>query len=243
MSDEYYETETGLADDFEFAITDAAFLKSAEVKNGEQLFLSLTGDTDEYGEYEVRILCGPGWDSLDGGKTAKHESGKPKRWNANTHMGLWIDRCMKPESEGGLDLRNVLASRGPGNEAKVWVGLKFHMKQRQFGFKNNQTGEDVSYSRLLPEAFLGEVGAANTAKPAASNSVADKVAAAKAKAAAAKNGSNGSSLEDQLIKLAGEHNNHGDFVDAAMTIDGVADDDDLLTKVVDPDGIYATARA
>lgn len=229
MSDEYYETETGLPDDFEFAVTDAAFLKSAEVKGGEQLFLQLTGDTDEYGEYEVRILCGPGWDSLDGGKTARHESGKPKRWNANTHMGLWIDRCIKE-----LDLGKTLSGRGDGNEAKVWVGLKFHMKQKQFGFKNNQTGEDVSYSRLLPEAFLGEVGGEAKAPAKAEK---------KAEANGSSNGAGNKVLLAKLKTLAKKHDTHEEFVDAAMELDGVTDDEEILNSVVAEDGLYATARA
>ena len=226
-----WETETGLPDDFEFTVTDAAFLKSAEFKNGEILFLNLTGDTDELGEHEIRVACGPGWESLDGGKTARHESGNPKKgFNANTHMGLWIDRCVKE-----LDLGSTLGPRGEATDAKVWVGLKFHMKQKQFGFKNNQTGEDVSYSRLLPEAFLGDGSGAGASKPAAK--------AEKAATNGSSNGAAGKVLMAKLTALAKKHDTHEEFVDAAMQLDGVTDDDEILNRVIDESALYASARA
>ena len=233
MSGSTWETETGLPDDFSFEITDASFTRSAEVKGGEQIYLNLVGDTDTIGQYELHLPVGPGWDTLDGGKTARHESGNAKKGiNNNTDYGKFIDACIKE-----LDLGSVLAPRGEATEAKVWVGLKFHMKQKEFSFPDKQNpGQNVEYYRLLPQAFLGEVGGeekapAKESKPAgsgsngATNGAAAKVLLAKVKAEAKK------------------HDTHEAFVDAAMNIDGVADDEDLLTQVIDPDGLYAAARA
>lgn len=234
MGNSTWETETGLPDDFEYTIKDAAFLKSAEVKNGEVLFLQLTGDTDEGDEYELRIQCGPGWESLDGGKTARHESGNAKKgFNSNAHYGLWIDRCIKE-----LNIGEVLGAKGEATEAKVWVGFKFHLKQKQFGFKNSQTGEDVSYSRLLPEAFLGEAGSASS-KPAAKSEPATNGSASNG----ASNGAGNKVLMAKLKAEAKKHDTHEAFVDAAMEIAGVTDDDDILNSVIAEDGIYALARA
>lgn len=228
-----WQTETGLPDDFEFGIKDAAFLRSAEVKGGEQVFLALTGDTDTMGEYELRLPCGPGWDTVDGGKTIRHESGNAKKGlNNNTDYGKFIDACVKE-----LDLGGVLGPRGEATEAKVWVGLKFHMKQREFSFPDKQNpGQEIQYYRLLPQAYLGEVGASGGGS-----------ASAPAASTPATNGaSNGIEAKKLLAKVKAEakkHDTHEAFVDAAMSIDGVADDDDLLNQVIDPDAIYATARA
>lgn len=230
--DSSWQTTTGLLDDFEYSITDAWFARSAEIKNGEQLVLFLKGDTDNDAEpeFEAHITCGPGWDTFDGGKSATHESRKDRGFNKQTNYGQFIDRVIE------LGLGEVLMGRGKATEAKVWVGLKFHMKQKEF--KTQIKGEDVTYYRLLPEAYLGEV---------AEGKGKDVPKVGKSESAES-NGSNGAGNKVLLAKLKAEakkHDTHESFVDAAMEVAGVTDDDDLLGQVVDdgPAGIYATARA
>jgi hypothetical protein len=230
--DSSWQTTTGLLDDFEYSITDAWFARSAEIKNGEQLVLFLKGDTDNDAEpeFEAHITCGPGWDTHDGGKSASHESRKERGFNKQTNYGQFIDRIVE------LGLADVLQARGKATEAKVWVGLKFHMKQKEF--KTQIKGEDITYYRLLPEAFLGEV-----AEGAKSGEVAAPVATGAATNGAASNGAGAKVLLAKLKAEAKKHDTHEAFVDAAMEIPGVTDDDDLLNQVIDEAAIYAMARA
>ena len=235
-----WSTSTGLLDDFEFEVTKAWFARSAEYQNGEILILHLEGKTDspDTPTTTETYPCGRGWESLDGGKTARHESGAPRQFNKATAIGRLIDRCVKD-----LGMAEVLAGRGQATEAKVWEGLKFHIKREEETFTIK--GETRTTNRPLPQAFLGVAGGETTTKDAASGSGGDdkaaKIAAAKAKAAA-KNGG-GSALEDQLKALAREHPTHEAFVDAAMDLPGVTDDDDLLQRVIDEAGLYAEARS
>ena len=231
--DSSWQTTTGLLDDFEYSITDAWFARSAEIKNGEQLVLFLKGDTDNDAdpEFEAHITCGPGWDTHDGGKSASHESRKERGFNKQTNYGQFIDRVIE------LGLGDVLQSRGKATEAKVWVGLKFHMKQKEF--KTQIKGEDVTYYRLLPEAYLGEVAEGAKSGVKATETKAD---------APASNGTASNGSKVLLAKLKAEakkHDTHEAFVDAAMEINGTTDDDDLLSQVIDdgPAGLYQTARA
>lgn len=223
-------TTSGLLDDYELTITEAWFAKDANYQNGEILIFRIKGttDSDDTPDIEESYPCGRGWESLDGGKTARHESGKQRGFNKQTAYGQLIDRCVE------LGLGETLRSRGDAWEAKVWPGLRFHIKREEQEFSIK--GETRKVSRPLPVAFLGEGGASEgagaTSAPApasngaATNGTVDKVLQAKLKSAANKAGSS------------------TEFIDLAMEIPGVTDDDELLNRVLDEtaSGLYAELK-
>lgn len=246
-------TTTGLLDEWTGVVSDAHFKTDAQYQNGEVLILQLDFATEdsEDGTWSETFPCGKGWSTKDGGKNAKHESGAARGFNKATAMGKLIDRCV-----GELGMMDVLGGRGPATKAEVWVGLNFHFKRETEEYEIR--GEKRTSNRALPIEFLGEgegeskpaAKASGTAKKAASSTAAeDKVAAAKAKAAAKKAAEAGGGDEDPikaaLTSLATEHDTHEAFLDAAMEVEGVMDDDDLLASVVDEseDGFYSQARS
>lgn len=228
-------TESGLVESYDGTVTRAWFGTDVRYMNGEVLLLNWEIKPDdpsqfshlEDGVIEERFPCGKGWDSNDGGKSATHESGNAnKRFHRSSIYGRIIDAV--PSMPGLID---VLKDRGTEMEAKVWEGMRFHFARQEFDYG----GEIGKKSRIMPVEFLGEAGEGE--KP---SNGASKVAALKAKAAAANKGNN--DLRGQLVELAKNSDTHESFMDAALEVPGVADDDDLLAAVADENGLYAEAR-
>lgn len=232
-------------EEFEGPVVEAWFATKAEYQSGEVPILNLKVQTPdaEDGFETIEIPVGKGWESLDGGKSVQRIDPKSKaQFHNSSWMGKLIDKCVRDETDGGLGLSGVLAKRGEATEAKVWEGLSFHFLREEHTFgKDKETKEPIKASRVLPTKFLGEVkdGAGAATAPAGGDQAA-KIAAAKA-AAAAK--TNGGGLRGQLVELAKQHDTHAAFVDAALAVEGVAADDNLLAEVVEEGLLYAEARA
>ncbi len=240
--------EKGLIDDFDFTITNAFFAPDASYMEGTQTLLHWEGTTDDpdNAEYSMFWGLGKGWNSPDGGKTIVHESDKAdKFFNENSLIWRVINRCLED-----FGLREVLAAKGSPLEAKVWPGLTFHMKREEMSY-----GKGIEPTvRLMPVSFVGggtsggtggAAKASGTTKKAASSTgtktAAEKLAEAKAKAEAKKAG--GGSLADQLKALAAQHDEFESFQLAAMEVDGVTDDEELMNQILVPDeGIWAEAK-
>lgn len=218
-----WQTGTGFLEEFTGDVTEAWFATDAQYRNGEVVRLHLkvaTPDSDE-GFVEQRYGCGPGWASFDGGKTVKHESANAK-FNKNTAYGKLINAV--------LELVGVEAMEGRGNatEAKSWVGLGFRFGPVTDSFKDKD-GNVQEYAVILPLEIAEEGGSGKAeAAPAAK---------------ASSNGAVPKALMAKVKSLAKKADTHEEFVDAALEVDGVADNDELLAQVVDEAGIYAEVRA
>lgn len=222
--DEAWETETGLLDEYQGTITRSWFATDARYNDGNTIMLhwEIATNDPEFPEVTEKFPCGSGWDSRDGGKTIAHELGKVK-FNKNSIYGRIVDRLTK--ADGSLhDALTTIKGRGRPTSADIWEGLTFHFKREE----HNYGGDIGVKSRVMPLKFVGldaQVSTESTkaeAAPAATTEI-DPVVAAK------------------LRKAVTDAANHQEFVDAAMAVDGVVGDDDLLASIVDDGatGFYA----
>lgn len=223
---ESYELSSGLVDDFDCEILDAWFATDGRYNNGQTTLLfwkASTDDTDhpmlDEGE-AIRFATGADWESLDGGKTVEHPSGKTK-FNNQSAIGTLIARAVE------LGAGPALMARGPAQHAEVWVGLKFHMKRETYTSKFQ--GKEEQRERLLPVEFLGSSG--ENGAPAA--------AAPSAPAKASMLDDLDPALRETLKGLKANSASHGTFVDAAMELTEVTANTTLVMALATPDGLYA----
>ena len=239
MSDQGWDRplESGLRDDYNGTILKSYFGTDARYQNGQVVLLKwdIAGQTDD-GPFEdtVLISIGANWSTLDGGATIVHDSGKDRYFTGGSHYGKVIARVTGKPEDGGLDQGELLASRGNPFQAKVWEGLKFHFTRESF----NYGGEIGTKEKLMPTAFLGAEGGdapAATTAPAAPAAVSTG------------NPTNGATPEPVLrAKLTAAAKSSADFagfLDAAMAVEGVLDNDALMAEVVDEAQFYASANA
>lgn len=243
-------TESGLFTNYEGTVAESWFGTDENIDDPTRVFLfwrfidPVNEDGERYDEWTERFTIGKGWEVADGGSRIVRSDGNTrKKVNENTDYGRIINRVMgdqgggkegqkyAEEFKGVLD---VLAERGEPQNAKVWEGLSFKIAEHEFSFTNDED-EEITYTRNLPVAFLGVSGEGESGgsggQSESNGSSNGKAAKAKAKAA--------------LKKLAKEHEDHGDFLDAALEIDGVADDDELMELAADDsdEGLFAQVNS
>jgi len=239
-----WETESGLPDDFDLTVREAWFAKDARYKDGEVLLLHWQGAVEKDGEEEeletpIIFPCGSGWNSYDGGKTAEHEKGR-KRFINSSIYGRLIDRCVKD-----LGMMDLMLRRGDPRVAKVWEGLKFHLKREKIEFGSKL--EPIE--RLMPDKFLGEVKGGKLT-PAKATAARPKQETKPKEEAEAKEetvaGSDDKKRKLLLAKLKAEAKkaaSFDEFYEKAVEIEGVTDDEEILAQVIDEEaGIYAQAK-
>lgn len=224
--------ETGLRDDYDGTVVNAFFGTDERYNNGETMLLKwevhgLDEDGVAYEETQL-ITVGKGWETVDGGQTVRHESGKDRMFNNNSHLGKIIERCTKE-----LGIGDVLRSKGSPYDAKVWVGLSFHFNREEQRYSGSSEVKDTT--KLMPTKYLGEnaidLGGATQATP---SPVGDQ-------AAASSNG-NEQVLRAKLTAAAKSSGTHQEFLDKAIEIDGVVANESLLAEIMDEAQFYTTAR-
>jgi hypothetical protein len=231
-----------------------------------------------------KYSCGPKWVTEDGGSTAEHPRG-PRLFHATSQVGRIIDSALgslehygdsAKTPEGGevkvkLDgLLDVLKARGPANQADIWKGIKLRFEEVVFDYGTDRKGQVMKSTRAMPVEFIGVEGeeaekpakatkatkATKAAAATAEQTKAEKLAAAKAKAAAKSAPTNGlgakltelGASEDQakgLIEALDLADDASTFAGLAIDVDGVADNDDLMDAIVDegPEGLFALKGA
>lgn len=249
--EEEFGTSTGLPEKMSGTIAEGWFgrQENAEGPNANRVYLFLKlinladmSEEDEYDEWTVRLTIGDGWEPMNGGEKVVREDGGKKQFNNSTDLGKVLNR-VRGKSGGGKEgeayheafdgaaealmnkAQQIKNKDGAAAQyAEVWSGLRFYFEREEFSFKNQQ-GEEVFYQRLMPVKFLGADERTGAAAAAGDGKAADEVLNA-------------------LQELAKQHDSHGEFVTAAMQIDGVKQDGALLAKVADDseNGIYAKAR-
>lgn len=156
-----WELESGLPDNLTLTIIDARFTTNEQYNSGQSLMLEWDGETDDpdNAELTVGFSCGGGWDAEDRGQRAVHM--KKKHFVKNSRIGKMIVRALE------LGAGPTLESRGDMTDARVWVGLKFHMIRESFDY-----GRDIgSREFLMPDQYLGTVDQpGNSTKTAAPSS-------------------------------------------------------------------------
>lgn len=199
--------------------------------DGHMLFLHWLGKTDvaaqpimDANSYHPSFKCGTpkhqDWQSIDGGKTAKHPDPDVSKFDPRTDMGKLNTRMLKltEHLEGKPD--DPLAAMDP-RVASEWVGFVLKMQREEFEFTRGNTNEKFTYSLDLPVEFIGKgvglpAAAATTPTPAPATSDGTTRAA--------------------VVALAKASPDYVTFQRQALSIAGVTDDGDLLTSVLDEQG-------
>jgi hypothetical protein len=145
--------------------------------------VEITGPEDfPFPTRQVSFTCGKKFESPDGGKSAVHESGKPKGFNSSSRIGMLIDRAFYEEdsgrpapTEGGEKDGEEVESFGLrdwflGNDytpfmAEPWIGFEF-----AFHAETHDWGGDIGIKHFeMPHKIIampGESKAATKKTPA-----------------------------------------------------------------------------
>ncbi|MEA2001569.1 MAG: hypothetical protein U9N84_06755 [Actinomycetota bacterium] len=230
MSVDDWGTTDGLLDNYDLKVMSAWFGPDEE-NDDDRIFLFLQGPAFQDGEeveedHRDRFGTGKGWEVMDEGAEVEHGSGRNK-FNSATAVG----RLVKAMVALGDDVAELLGARGAPYQAKVFTDLEIHFDRKVVStWVDDDTGETVEWILPMP-ASVSEIKAKKKGR-------AKKKAPAKSKAKAKPTGEK--ALRRKLIKLAGDHDEFDEFVDAALDeYPDVEDYDDLHADLLDEDGIFA----
>ncbi len=231
------EGESGFIDDYDFTVERAIFAPDPNYSakaGSDVILLQWYGTTDNPDQKEHRLIftLGNGWEAVNGGKSIVRPD-DVKFWKDGQVGGTmkWFNkqtsyfRLLRTVLDD-FGLSDTLMSRGTPLEAAVWEGMTFHIeRQIPTAFALDKDPKE----REWPSRFVGIVGE-GAVTPASTESSTDKIAAAKAKAAAAKANSG---LRAQVVTLLQGHTDEDAGRDAALALEGVSDDDGLLSALFD----------
>ena len=261
-----WELGSGLRSNYDLTINNAFFAPDAQYQDGATILLHIEG-TDEDGEEASEMYnVGKDWTSPDGGSTIISTKGS-KTINRSSMYGRFIQAVFECDSK----LPVLLEQRGDATDAKVWLGLTFHMDEQEITFGR---GLNPTY-RNMPTRFLGGIGQGSFNQPAAARETSNESQPESSeRPATSQPGTSGVSAADR-IKAArtaaqsaplpvveppstSEANGHVDsatalrslaesspdlasFIDSAVELPGVAEDEELLNLVLDPteNGFYS----
>ena len=252
-NDPFAGEETGLADDFDATIVAASFGTDTRYNNGNTLLLklSIVADDPEVSDRDLLYSCGNGWVTVDGGKTAKHETGLKRNFNENSAVRRFMRRMMSLPTPDGRKVHDLLLEResseyGGDKDSANYVGFRFHFNNERQEYGANSGLE--AKNRLMPTAFLGiaenvsvQAAPASVAAAAPTASAVSAPTASTAAAPAESGSAVSGALKVQLIKLAKSSPNVAAFIAAVSEMPEVLDNEAILVEMVDEsaDGFYA----
>lgn len=221
---------TGLPDDIDFTIAKAEFGYDAQYADGEQiLFIITASQTNEEGEpHRVFYSLGRAgaWETLDHGRTVVSQTDPPAE-GFNKQSSYW------KFIEAALGTGAPVTDRGTPDNAAIWEGLTFHLKRIEVDRPGLGEGKQTM---LLPVSY-SDSGKAEASAPAAQTASA---------APAAGNGQPEATtniLELKVKQLAKTADTHDNFIEAVMEKHPeAANDEELFSRVLDENGIYAEVR-
>lgn len=222
---EEWETVLGLPDDIDGWITKPYFGPPAEeyeaVSGAGALFFKFTLVNAEGEDIaNVGYSVGGGWIVQGDGESIEH----PLRAKIvkNAVYGQFIDRVVKTLK---VDMREY----GSPRVAASWDGLGFHWMQESHATVGETKTGAKEATALMPVTYLGEIG-----------EMPEKTAAAPAAKAKAEE----TGPRAKLADLVGSSEDYKTFQRAALKIPEVAENDELLSEVLDdgPKGFWATHK-
>lgn len=235
---------SGLPDDFDLWITSSTFGYLDEYQNGQAALLLWDGESpDSDLDRPVIWSIGKDWEVREkGAKVINPKRGSDnQRFIDSSTYGILLKRM----SDLGKEVLDVLKSRGPANEAKVWEGLGFHLKREKIvrpGAASRGMIEEQEH--LMPTAFLGVKGKGKGTSAKAEPKSESKSEPTPVSESESADGND--KLLNSLFGLA-QSLDYKKFVKAAMAKSELEDSDnsELLAAVLDegPDGFWAKARA
>ena len=200
----------------EVEFTEGSFNYDASYNNGETLVFILEGECDhEYWQGSLLYSIGTGWDTDDNVVVEGRDM-----FNGNTNYARFFKAAL--ETDAAEILEDRAGSEGPA-DASIWENLVFKMERKPYkGFN----GEEKFI--LLPTKFVGEAGSKKKGK--------------KKKSKSGKADASSKELRKGILKLAGKHDDHDEFVEAVLDkFPEVEDHEDLYDSVLDEDGIFSEA--
>lgn len=220
-------TDSGLLDAFDFTAEETWFGSNPESDFPDVVYLFMRGPAiideemvDE--EYVIRFSTGKNWEVIDSGEGVENATGSI-RFQSRSGMGELVTAIVGTKTvEGLIDkypaLEEALADRGNPTEAATFKGLGFSFERVEHSFKDRDTQEDRTYSRLVPIAFL-ETKGKGKAK-----------AKGKTKADAAPSNA---AVKRAVKKFAAdfEENEFDDFVDAVLDVDEFPQAEEISAEV------------
>lgn len=217
-------TTTGLLESYTGKIVDAQFGFKPDYQNGQALLLMVdinTGDPEigEGGIVSEQYPVGKGWDTVDGGQTAVHESGQEKNFNNASGIGLLLNSII---DAGGL---GVLQATGcTPNQAACWIGGTYVFERKEFSGTMQDKTQRTWHRMLVTDVVAdGAVAAAPAPAPAAAAATTPApatAAPAATGAAPAAAGADGPELapvlKAKLKAIAAAAETHDAFIEAAF---------------------------
>jgi hypothetical protein len=228
----------GGLDNFVFEVTDAYFgisealnekASEREGKDVSIMLLHLVGKTDnddqpvlEHDGFHPSYALTEDWETHDGGKTVTY-TGTRK----NPRLGKWYGRFIDDVVEMTNDIADTpedpLGGDADPHTAAIWIGTKWQMEDKKYEWG----GDFGTSNKLMPVAYLGRV----------------TTSGATSETAAPSPNQNGT-LRDKVVALAKASSDYAAFQTAALNIDGISDEPDLLMEIANKDGgIYASVQA
>jgi len=227
-----------LLDDFDFTIKEVWFGPNPESDFPDINYLHMRGPAFQANElvaeeYNIRYSTGKNWEVKGGGSEVESATGALK-FHARSGCGEFVAKVIALIAENKA-LETVLSTRGAPTQADTWKGLTFHMELVTEKMKDRETGEERTFYRQLPTAFIS----AETAKGKA---------AAKAAPAAAKGGAASPALRRAVVRFAKDYGpkEFEDFVADVLNAETFEKADqigeELKAEILDEKGIWAEAH-
>lgn len=211
MTNPSWDGEQGGFDDFEYTIEESKFgfdeKYDAAVGRNVPSFITngeaVLSDGNRFPGSKQRWSIGK-FDPVDNGARAVHETGDDtKMFHYNSGYMNFV------RAARACGAAEVIEKRCEGNplnlrNASIWVGLRFRLKRQVAGQRQDDNGQLVDYTLLLPSEFLGVAGEA-------------AVAPVQAAVQAPTNGNGGGDLEE----LAKGMSDKMDWLDTAVRQKGM----------------------
>ena len=172
-------------------------------------FVTLDEEGNVVGEsIDQSFSVGSGWEARDGGRFLVDEGGnKGRTVNKQTNFGRLIESARETIKASGEDY--PFASP---RVAEDWIGTKWHVGTVQVTTRNPQTDKETTKDAFVFTKYYGKTTA---------DGGSTKKTTAKAKKEEAADDGAVSELRARLVALAGECEDHEEFVDRALEIPGV----------------------
>lgn len=180
---------------------------------------NITFALDEGEPVEQSFTVGDGWEITGKGAGITGRKGL----SGQSNWGRFVESCIV--AVGGAEkVREVLADVSPW-EAAGWVGTKWHLATTEIESTNPTTNVTKKYQKIIATDYLGSGDLKGT-------KFAGKPATAKKSGGKPTLADTNPELFEQLLALAGEHDDHDGFMAAALELPEVEADASAMNAVM-----------
>lgn len=220
MANDAWGTSSGFRSDYNLTVTNSYWTPPTDKNTSWALIWDGVDEDGDEVEGGVRLNAGEKWGSFDGGETVDHEEGnetkggKPRQFHTNSGVGKLINTFIDQVDE------ETLEQLESPRDARVWIGSTWYMEEIDNSFTNRKTGEEVKMTKVMPTKLISFGGV--TPIGTSVDKTGDK-------------SSFDPQMVDKLREVAMGSADHGVFMNAALGLPGLTDDDKLVTSIADED--------